>query len=220
MNRRTVATVCAMVLGAALTAAVHAESSSAMMGAEAGTAGTMGGPMMDMMMGQGSGMGMMGGPGMMTCPMMGRGLVVSGGPMMAGGHMMGGGPMMGGAWTMGAGIGRFLQIPDLTSEQRQQLVDRGRQLQRQLLQLEGKALEARFALQDAAGIDTPDPKAVGRALQNVYAVRTQMVEATITAANDARGMLTDEQREAVSKRSMGPGAGMSMGGMPARMMTR
>jgi Spy/CpxP family protein refolding chaperone len=120
----------------------------------------------------------------------------------------------------GAGIGRLLQIPDLSGEQRQKLIDRDRQLQRQLLQLESKALDAQFALQDATRTDTPDPKAVGRALQNVYSVRAQMVEAAIAAANDARSMLTEEQRASLAQqRGMGMG-GMGMGGMPGRMMPR
>jgi Spy/CpxP family protein refolding chaperone len=184
MNWRKVRMACAVVLCTALTTPVQAQSSNQQMGGmmpgDAGSMGMMGGPMMDMMMGQG--MGMMGGPGMMSCPMMG------------GGPMMGRGPMM------GAGIGDFLRIPDLSDEQRQQLIERDRQLQRELLKLEGKSMEARFALQDAARTNTPDPKAVGHALENVFAVRTQMVEATIAAANDGRAVLTEQQREALDNR--------------------
>jgi len=63
--------------------------------------------------------------------------------------MMGGNPMMGAGAMMGGGIRRLLQVPDLSDAQRRQLVDRQRELQRRLLQLQGKALDARFALEDA-----------------------------------------------------------------------
>lgn len=202
MNWRIVTTACAVVLCTPLTASVQAQSSNQRMGGmmpgESGSMGMMGGPMMDMMMGPGPGMGMMGRSGMMSCPMMGDG------------------SMMGGGFMMGAGIGRLLRIPDLSDEQRQRLVERDRELQRELFKLEGKSMEARFALQDAVRPSTPDPKAVGRALQNVFAVRTQMVEATIAAANDGRAVLTDQQREALDSRGMGMRSGMS--GMPHRTM--
>lgn len=149
-----------------------------------GGMGMMDGSMMDMMMGPESSMGMMG----RSC-MMGRS-------------------------TMSMRMERILQLPGLSDEQRQTLADRHRALQRQLLGLEEKALEARFALQDAAAEETPDPKAIGGALQGVFEVRRQMVEATIAAHNDARDVLTEEQLEALASQ----GRGMGMSGMRDRMM--
>lgn len=158
---------------------------------DSGGMGMMGGSMMDMMMGRESSMGMMGRSGMMgECTMDGS--------------------------VMGMGLGRVLQVPDLSDEQRETVTSRHRELQRQQLRLQEKALDARFALQDAAAEDMPDPEAVGRALQGVFDVCRQMVEATVAAHNDVRNALTEEQLEALT--SHGPG--MDMSGMRGRMMQR
>jgi len=143
---------------------------------------------MDMMMGQGTS----GGMGMMDGPMMGRAGMMDG-------------------TMMGMDLRRILQLQDLSDEQRQKVNNRHRELQRQLVRLEEKALDARFALEDTVAGDAPDPKAVGRALQGLFDVRRQMVEATIAAHNDVRGLLMDEQRGELN--DQGTGMGMDMGGM-------
>lgn len=156
------------------------------------------GPMMNMMMGR---QGMMG-PGMMGSGAVCRTM----GPGMMGGSMMGRG-------MMGMGMGRMMRLPDLTDAQRQTITQRHRQLQKQMLDLEKQALDARFALEDAMAKDMPDPKAVGRAMQGVFDVRRQMAEAAIAAHNDVLNALTDEQRQALRSHSrMGMGAsGMRRG---------
>jgi len=95
---------------------------------------------------------------------------------------------------------RMLSLPDLTEAQRRSLTERQRDLQRQLLKLQEKALDAQFALEDVASKERPDPKAVGGAMQDVFAVRRQMVEATIAAHNDLFSILTEEQVQALSGR--------------------
>lgn len=191
-TKNTVLAVWLMAL-ATLAQAHQAQDDMSMMGQRGSSSmGMMDGSMMDMMMGHASDMGMMG-------------------------NSMMGNSMMGGSM-MNIGMGRMMQLPDLTDDQREALTNRHRALARQLFGLQQKAMEARFALQDAMSPDAPDPKAVGRALQGVFDVRRQMVEATIAAHNDARAVLTDEQRELLSRR--GAGMGMGMSGMRGRMMQR
>jgi len=99
---------------------------------------------------------------------------------------------------MAGGMGRtslaaIMALPDLSEKQRQSITNRQRELQRRLVRMQEKALEAQFALQDASSGDRPDPNAVGSAMQSVFDVRRQMVEAVITAHNDFLDILTEEQ---------------------------
>lgn len=133
---------------------------------------------------------------MMAAPVVSRAMMGCD-PMI--GHPMMGHPMM------GMGLQRLLNIPDLSDDQRATLTVHHRSLQRELWRLQGKAMDARFALEDASGVDVPDPKAVGRAMQGLFDVRRQMVEASIAARNDARKVLSDEQVKALDDgvRAMG-----------------
>jgi len=161
------------------------------------------------------------GPGADTCPMTGANMgSMMGGPMMMGGSMMGG-SMMGGPVMIGSMVGqpdmlsghmrmlgRMLGVADLSAEQRKALTTRHRELHRELWRLEGKEMDARFALQDVLDQDSPDPKAVGSALQGVFDVRRQMAEAVVAASNDGRKVLTKAQLESLNR----PGP-MGMGAM-------
>ncbi len=150
----------------------------------------------DGMMGQQMGCGTTG-QGMMGHDMMGSSM----GPEMMGmDHgMMGSGMMGSGMMGSGMGIGRMMGVPNLTDQQRQDLIQRHRQLEKRMLDLEKQALDARFALEDAFSKSTPDPQAVGSAMQGMFDVRKQMVQAAIVAHNDMLGKLTDQQREALEQ---------------------
>lgn len=152
--------------------------------------------------GSGGGMGMMGGGQMRGCGMLRHD------PMA---------PPMGmkglaypGSMHLGARFRRIMELPDLTDKQSAALRARYRKLQRELWNLGGEAMDARFKLQDVTAQDQPSPKAVGEALTALFDVQRRMAEASVAALNDARGVLTDEQREALKQSRRRGSMGMGM----------
>jgi len=152
--------------------------------------------------------------GMMNGPMFD--MMISDGNQPFGMMMPMGGRMMAHE-NMGMGLHPMMQVPDLSDDQRSTLTTRQRELQRELWRLQGEALDARFALEDAYKGDAPDPKAVGKAMQKVFDMHRQMVEATIAARNEARKVLTQDQLNALDKTPR-PMSGAGMRGAQRQMM--
>jgi len=179
-------------------------------GAAVAQMGAMGNEQMQQMMQQrgydpgcgmgmmGSGMGMMGGGGMMGSGMMGGG-------MMDGMGMMGLGPV----WML-----------DLTDDQRQKINQIQDQVRKQHWDVMGKIMDEQAKLRDLNQADELDAKAIGTVYDSIANLRRQMLEIHIQSINQARALLSPEQREQIKQwrrggwgpGRMGPG-GMGPGGM-------
>lgn len=162
------------------------------------------------------------------------------GPMgMMAGHgrgqgMMGGGMgMMGmGHGMMGGGMGAFGML-DLSDEQRTNVNKIFDAERKQHWTIGGKLLDERTKLRDLLYADEPDPKKVGAVYGEIAKLHQQMIEAHVQAVNQARTVLTAEQREQFKQwrrgmmrgqgmRPPGPAGGgrgpMGPGNMPGGMM--
>jgi Spy/CpxP family protein refolding chaperone len=170
-------------------------------------------PPADMMMDDPPGaMGMMGG---------GMGMMGRGQGMMGMGHGM-----------MGGGLGAFGML-DLSDEQRTKVNKIFDAERKQHWTIGGKLLDERTRLRDLLYADEPDPKKVGAVYGEIAKLHQQMIEAHVQAGNQARAVLTAEQRERLKQwrrgmmgQGMGPpgadgGRGpMGPGTMPGGMMGR
>ncbi len=150
--------------------------------------------------GQGMGPGMMGGPGKgpammggMDCPM-GQGMMGGRGhgPGMMGGRHGGGGRMG------GPGL-KDLEALNLTDEQRGQMKEIRRDLQRRNHALMASLRETRWKGQDLARSGPVDVAAAKKLYDEGAAVHKQMFEARIEARAKAEAVLTKEQREQLRK---------------------
>ncbi|HYD39282.1 MAG TPA: Spy/CpxP family protein refolding chaperone [Anaeromyxobacter sp.] len=124
--------------------------------------------------------------------------------MMDGGGMMG----MGGGdspGAMGAGLGPIWRL-ELTDVQRKQLTRISDALRRAHWATMGKMIDARARLRDVGAQPQPDPRQVGAAFAEVSKLRQEMLEASVRARNEARGLLTPAQREQLDRRRFGGGA--------------
>lgn len=167
-----------------------------MMGGAAVQPGWQGG-MAGGMMGPGMmGPGMMG-PGMMGLGMMGQGMM---------GHGMMGHGMMGQGMMEGMGM---LAGVDLSDEQRKRLYAIHDGARKQHWDLMGRIMDERTKLRDLYMADKHDPAAIGAEYQRIFDLRRQMIEASVTAHNQAEEVLTPEQRQALRDRlRRGDGCGM------------
>lgn len=197
--------------------------------------GMMGGGMMDMMMGGGSGggMGMMGG-GMMggMGPGGGMGMMGMGGPGMG---MMGGGMMGGMGMGPGGGMGSVWML-DLTDEQRGKIEKIYDDVRRKNWDTYGKIMDEQSKLRDLYSGETVDAKKAGAVYGNIARLQQQAFETGIEAHNRVQAVLTKEQKEQLRQWSrggmggrgmMGPGGrggygsgNMPRGGMGPGMMNR
>jgi len=135
--------------------------------------------------------GMMSGPMMMGGPMMGGSMM--GGSMM---DMMMGGSMMG----MGMMMGGFSDL-DLSKEQRDKIRAIMQESRKTHLELMSKMLDASDKLSDLYDNDMPDPDKIGKAYDEVFAIKKQMIQEGLRTRNKAFEVLTKEQREKYRKRS-------------------
>ena len=142
-----------------------------------------GGPGLGPMHGWGMGPGMMGGWGM-------------GAGMMGGGYGMG--PEMMGGWSMGPGLGGYglggIGMLDLSPAQRTKLNAIADDLRKKHWALLGQIQDDEAKLRDLSAQAEPDPKAVGSVYVHMSKLRQQMIEAHETAMDQARAVLTPEQR--------------------------
>lgn len=166
-----------------------------------------------MMGGYGGGYGM--GPGMMGGYGPGWGM----GPgMMGGGYGYGMGPGMmggfGGGFGMGPGMMGYgmgpLYMLNLSDSQRDKIEKIHDNEHRKHWAISGKILEEQNKLRDLYQADEPDPKKVGAVYGNIAKLQQQMIETQVQASNDARKVLTKEQRAQLSqwrRGSWGQGGG-------------
>lgn len=163
-----------------------------------------------------------GAPGMQDMPMMPGGMMGMGPGMgmmgMGGGMGMGPGMMGGGMGMMGPGMGMGpLAMLNLSDEQRAKINKIQDELHKKNWDTQGKILEESAKLRDLYDTDTPDPKKISAVYERIYALKRQMIEASIEAHNKMRAVLTKEQQEQLrSWRRRGPGMygygpGMMMG---------
>jgi len=143
----------------------------------------------------GMGPGTMGGGWGMGPGMMGGGWGM--GPGMMGGDWGMGPGMMGGGWG-GPGLGGYplggIGLLDLSSAQRSKInaiVDDLRKKQWALL---GQIQDDEAKLRDLSAQAEPDPKAVGSVYVHMSKLRQQMIASHASAMDQARAVLTPEQR--------------------------
>ena len=127
-----------------------------------------------------------GGPGL--GPMHGRGM----GPGMMGGYGMGPG-MMGGYGMGGYGLGGIGML-DLSPAQRTKINAIADDLRKRHWALLGQIQDDEAKLRDLSAQAEPDPKAVGSVYVHMSKLRQQMIDAHETAMEQARAVLTPEQR--------------------------
>ena len=141
-----------------------------------------GGPGLGPMHGWGMGPGMMGGYGM--------------GPGMMGGYGMG--PGMMGGWGMGPGMGGYglggIGMLDLSPAQRTKINAIADDLRKKHWALLGQIQDDEAKLRDLSAQAEPEPKAVGSVYVHMSKLRQQMIDAHETAMEQARAVLTPEQR--------------------------
>ena len=145
------------------------------------------GPGWGPMHGWGMGPGMMGGYGMGPGMMGGWGM----GPGM-GGYGMGPG-MMGGYGMGGDGLGGIGML-DLSPAQRTKINAIADDLRKKHWALLGQIQDDEAKLRDLSAQAEPDPKAVGSVYVHMSKLRQQMLDAHETAMDQARAVLTPEQR--------------------------
>ena len=210
-----------------LAAAVVLCSPGALAQGDAGSAGYGTGPgMMGGYGGYGMGPGMMGGygdygmgPGMMG----GSGGYGMGPGMMGGSGGYGMGPgMMGGYGGYGMGSGMMggygmgpLWMLDLSDAQRAKINAIADSLRKKHWAIMGQIQDDEAKLRDLYAASEPDPKGVGSVYAHISKLRQEMLEAHVQAMNQARAVLTPEQRNQFDRwrrEGRGPGDWGSGGG--------
>jgi len=141
--------------------------------------------------GMGPGMGGWGmGPGMGGWGM---------GPGMGGWGM---GPGMGG-WGMGTGLGGYglggIGLLDLSPAQRTKINAIADDLRKRQWALLGEIQDDEAKLRDLSSQPEPDPKSVGSVYVHMSKLRQQMIEARAGAIDQARAVLTPEQRSTLDR---------------------
>lgn len=117
------------------------------------------------------------------------------GHMMGGyGHMMGGGPgmMMGGGY--GPMMGALYQL-DLTKEQRQKIRDIQRSMRKKNIGLMEKMMDRSASLEDLYDSEKLDPDKIGKAYDEFFKVKREMILRHVEARNKMYEVLNKEQRE-------------------------
>ena len=159
--------------------------------------------------GYGPGSGRMGGygmgPGMMGG---GNGAYGMGPGMMGDDGAYGMGP---GMMTNGYGMGPIRRL-DLTDAQRAKINSFADGLRRQHWAIMGKILDDEAKLRDLTSTAEPDSKAVGAQYADISKLRQEMLEAHVNAMNQARAVLTKDQRDQLDRWRR---AGWGMGGSGA-----
>ncbi len=103
--------------------------------------------------------------------------------------------MMGG---MGPGMGPMSML-DLSEQQQKQIRDIHRSQRDKNWDRMGEIVNRRDKLQELYASDTPDPKAIGNVYGEIFDIKRQMIEDAVEARNQARNVLTKEQREQLGK---------------------
>jgi Spy/CpxP family protein refolding chaperone len=148
---------------------------------------------------------------------------------MHGGHMMGdyddmmmnrsggymhdrmGYGMMGGGMGFCMGMGGPAMMLDLTDKQREQIRDLHRSQRKSTWDLMDKMMDQRYKLAKLYDAEPLDASAIGKAYDEMFALKRQMIVSCVESENKVRGLLTDKQRESYQgmRRRMGPmGTGM------------
>jgi len=134
------------------------------------------------------------------------------GMMMGGhghGHGSGRGMGMGMGHDMMGGMGVFGML-DLSDDQRAKINTIFDAERKQHWTVGGKLLDERIKLRDLLYADEPDPKKVGAAYGEIAKLHQQMIEAHVRAVNQARAVLTAEQRDRLKQRRRGMMGGSGM----------
>jgi Spy/CpxP family protein refolding chaperone len=129
------------------------------------------------------------GSGMMGPGMMGYGGHMSPGMMGCGGHM---GPgMMGEIWAI-------MQL-DLTEDQEKAISEIHRKLRRENWARMGDMMEHQDRLSELYGADTLDAKAITQVYDAIFALQRQKIGSALQAHNEARALLSDDQRKSLKE---------------------
>jgi Spy/CpxP family protein refolding chaperone len=122
--------------------------------------------------------------------------------MMGGGWGMGPG-MMGGGWGMGPGLGGYglggIGLLDLSSAQRSKINAIADELRKKQWAVLGQIQDDDAKLRDLSAQAEPDPKAVGSVYVHMSKLRQQMIELHANAMDQARAVLTPEQRSELDR---------------------
>ncbi len=155
--------------------------------------------------GYGMGPEMMGGPGMMG-GYGGYGM----GPGMMGGY---GGYGMGPGMMGGYGMGPIWML-NLSDAQRTKINGIADALRKKHWAIMGQIQDDEAKLRDLSSASEPDPKAIGAVYAHTSKLRQEMLEAHVQATNQARAVLTPEQRNQLDqwRREGGPPGGWNWGG--------
>ena len=102
---------------------------------------------------------------------------------------------------------------DLTDQQQKQIQQIRDKLRKDHWQIEGKMLDAQAQMRDTLMVDTPDPKKVGAAYEAMAKLKRDIIETDVTALNQIKQLLTDEQREKLKRSFRGMMPGPMHGGM-------
>ena len=95
----------------------------------------------------------------------------------------------------GQGIWRMLGALNLSDEQRSKLDDIADEKRRSHWELMGKRMDHSTQLRRLYAAERPDAKAIGAVYGKMFDFKRQMIESTIEANNQAKDLLTDEQRK-------------------------
>jgi Spy/CpxP family protein refolding chaperone len=154
------------------------------------------------MMGRSYGMGpgMMGGSYGMGPRMMGGGYGVGTGMM--GRYAMGPGVMGGGYGVgmgmMGSELGPIWRL-DLSSTQRQQITGIAQQLHKEQSDRIAKVADVQTELRNLYAEKQPDPRKVGAVYSRLGTLEGQLAENRVEAMNQARSLLTEQQRSQLDR---------------------
>jgi len=120
--------------------------------------------------------------------------------MMGGGWGMGPG-MMGGGWGMGPGLGVLggIELLDLSPAQRSKINGIADDLRKKHWELLGRLQDDEAKLRDLVSQPEPDPKAIGSVYVQMSKLRQQMIEVHANAMDQARAVLTVEQRSELDR---------------------
>jgi Spy/CpxP family protein refolding chaperone len=129
------------------------------------------------------------------------------GPMMMGGPMMMSGMMGGSMMDMGMMMGGFSEL-NLSKEQRSKIRAIMQENRKTHLELMDKMFVASDNLSELYDTDTPDPEKIGKAYDEVFAIKKQMIQESLRIHNKAFEVLTKEQKEKYRKQSAPYRSGM------------
>ncbi|HTS79304.1 MAG TPA: periplasmic heavy metal sensor [Myxococcaceae bacterium] len=112
------------------------------------------------------------------------------------------GPGMGG-WGMGTGLGGYglggIGLLDLSPAQRTKINAIADDLRKRQWALLGEIQDDEAKLRDLSSQPEPDPKSVGSVYVHMSKLRQQMIEARAGAIDQARAVLTPEQRSTLDR---------------------